>query len=125
MGHAAHEVIANAHRFRYRCAAGSTLMRINSLVLCAGVAIVLSPMSLAHIAGATLPATSCDAALAAPDLHFPVGMSPEGGSTAFTYSSGGRAFVSTSGNTITITMSLRFEPTPGTMIAVAALDETC
>lgn len=75
-------------------------------------------------AQAALPATTCDAVLANPDLHPVPEMPFENGLTAFSYGAGG-SFVSGGGSSATITVGLLFQPGPDATIRVTALDEAC
>src|SRR5207247_6152311 len=71
-----------------------------------------------------LPTTTCDAAVANADMHFPPGMSREDGTKAFAYGDTG-PFVRGGGSSITLTVTLKFAPSENTLIKLSALDDAC
>jgi hypothetical protein len=71
------------------------------------------------------PATSCDAALADPELHFPRMMRLEPGGVAFTFGAPAQPFASRDGNRWSFALDLAFDPGPDTTIKFAAFNDAC
>jgi hypothetical protein len=90
------------------------------------VAVALATSFVLVAAETQMPAaTSCDAALAKAEFHFPREMRSEDGSRAFAYGTGAAPFLTVDGSTLTFTLTLTFDPDDDSTIKLSALDADC